>query len=193
MGIERARVVEVHAPGSPTGAGYLISDRLVLTMARPGSAEVRPVNMGRWRTASVTWAGAHAAVLEVNEPLGRSPGPVRWGRVEGSRPVPVTAMGFPPADGRPRWVRDPVPFVGQLAPASGAVTAAGSEPPGTGMSGAAVFAGAELVGVLVAAGRLHAVPVAALADDPSFVDVVGGGRELAFTPVSTPSSGFPIL
>lgn len=194
MGIERARVVEVHAPGSPTRSGYLLSDRLVLTTAQKGAAEVRPVSMGGWLTASVMWAGGHAAVLEVDEPLFMPPSPVPWGRVEGSRPVPVMAMGFPPADGRPQWVRDPVQLVGQMSPASGALTKAGRAPAGDGMSGAAVFAGAELVGVLVAgAGPLRAVPVARLADDPAFVEAVGDGRDLPFTPVSTPASGFPIL
>jgi hypothetical protein len=183
VGIERARVVEVHAPGSPTGAGYLLSDRLVLTRAWPGAAEVRPGSTGRWLAASVAWSGAGAAVLEVGEPLFQSPGPVRWGRVEGSRPVPVTAMGFPPAADRPRWVREPVQLVGRLSPGgvlSGATV-------GGGMSGAALFAGAELVGVLAAGA---AVPVARLAEDEAFVGVVGG---LTLTPVSAPASGFSIL
>lgn len=207
MGIERARVVEVHAPTSATGrtgSGYLISDRLVLTsdriVGRHGATDVRPATMGRWLRASVVWSarGGHAAVLEVEDPsaLSVSPDPIRWGRVEGSRPVPVVAMGFPPADGRPEWVRDPVQFVGQLAPTGAplrAVTPSSGAPAG-GMSGGPVFAGAELVGVLVAdAERLHAVPVAGLAEDEAFVEVVGGGRGLAFTPVSTPPFGFPIL
>ena len=207
MGIERARVVEVHAPTSATGragSGYLISDRLVLTsnrlVGRQGSTDVRPVNMGRWLPASVVWSApaGHAVVLEVEDPSAPlvSPNPIRWGRIGGSRPVPVVAMGFPPADGRPEWVRDPVQFVGQLSPAGDplrAVTPAGDAPEGGGMSGAALFAGAELVGVLVGDSGLHAVPAACLADDEPFVELVGGGRGLALTPVSTPSFGFPML
>ena len=206
MGIERARVVEVHAAGSATGrvgSGYLISDRLVLTCGRVvdrrGSTDIRPVGMGGWLTAAVVWSapGGDAAVMEVDDPsaLMVSPDRIRWGHVTGGRPVPVTAMGFPPADVRPQWPRDPAQFLGQLVPGDGrrlGVTAnsAGAQA-GDGMSGAVLFAGAELVGVLV--GGAHAVPVPALTDDPAFVEVVGEGRELEVTPVSTPAFGFPIL
>lgn len=183
MGIERARVVEVHAPGSSTGAGYLISDRLVLTTARTGPAEVRPTTMGQWLPARAVWSGGRVTVLALEAPLCVSPIPIRWGAVEGPRPVPVMAMGFPPADDRPQWVRDPVQFVGQLT-SGGVVSGA---PVGGGMWGAALFAGAELVGVLASG---PTVPVARLAEDRAFVDVVG---ELALTPVRAPSTRFPIL
>jgi hypothetical protein len=220
MGIERARVVEVHAQTSATrraGSGYQISDRLLLThggiVGGVGRTDVRPAGTAVWASASVVWRAraGDVAVLEVDEPsvLMWSPAAVRWGLVAGRRPVSVTAMGFPPsADGeRPHRARDTHQFVGQLVPdglpvaaASIPVTAAGSgRPTGDGMSGAALFAGAELVGVLVAepapsgGDRLRAVPVSVLADDPDFVGLVGGENGLAMVPVVASSIGFPIL
>lgn len=220
MGIERARVVEVHAGTSPAGragSGYQITDRLVLThgavVGRDGRTDVRPAGTAVWASASVAWRSraGDTAVLDVEEPsvLMWSPGAVRWGMVAGRRPVSVMAIGFPPAADRerPHRARDTAQFVGQLvpdestvAPASLRVTAgSGGRPAGDGVSGAALFAGAELVGVLAAhaapsgAERLRAVPVAAFADDPAFVALVGADDGLALTPVVAPSLGFPIL
>ncbi|MDQ4089344.1 MAG: hypothetical protein M3163_03450, partial [Actinomycetota bacterium] len=82
---------------------------------------------------------------------------------------------------------DPVRFVGQVVPGH-AATMAVTGPTDAGMTGAALFAGAELVGVVLAGGR--AVPVGTLADDPAFVDVLGG---LALVSVSTPAGAFPIF
>jgi hypothetical protein len=65
------------------------------------------------------------------------------------------------------------------------------------MSGAALFAGADLVGVLLVepgpVARMRAVPVALLAGDPSFVELVGTDQGLTLTPIKTGSLGFPIL
>ena len=190
MGIERARVVEVYAGDAAAGcagSGYQVDGRLVITSAgsvgRSGAADVRPAGAGGWVPASVVWRGG-AAVLEVSDPsaLVASPGPVRWGQVAGTRPVAVTGMGFPSTAARPQWARDPRQFVGHLS-ADGSLQAAA-----VGMAGAALFAGAELVGVLGDAGR--AVPVASLAADAGFVGVVG---ELTLVPVETPATGFPML
>ena len=220
MGIERARVVEVHAQTSATrraGSGYQISDRLVLThggvVGGDGRTDVRPAGTAVWVPASVVWRAraGDVAVLEVDEPsvLMWAPAAVRWGLVAGRRPVSVTAMGFPPAADaeRPHRARDTHQFVGQLVPdglpaaaTSIPLTASGGgRPTGDGMSGAALFAGAELVGVLVVdpappgRNRLRAVPVSVLADDPGFVGLVGDANGLTLIPVVAPSVGFPIL
>jgi hypothetical protein len=219
MGIERVRVAEVHAPTSlsqRTGSGFLVSDRLVLTAAavagRDGPTHVRPVGAGSWMAASVVWRAARggAALLEIDgDPALISPPPLpRWGEVGGRRPVGVMAVGFPPADGRPQWPRDPEPFLGQVTPPDDRrapddpllVTAGpGARPVGDGMSGAALFAGAHLVGVLLVEGgpagplRLAAAPVAAMAADGGFVALVGDGEDLPVEPVSTLVGGFPIL
>ena len=213
MGIERARVVEVYSAASTSGrvgSGYLVSDRLVLTAGaaagRDGSTDVRRAGSGGWVAASAVWfaADADAAVLELDAPcyLGGSPATLRWGEVAGRDTVAVMAIGFPSAEGRPGHVRDPEPFIGTLGPVGRvpfAITPSGRRGlhGADGMSGAALFAGADLVGVLlVEAGspaRLRAVPVARLADDPTFVELVGTDQGLALTPVRARPGGFPIL
>jgi len=190
MGIERARVVEVHAPAGAVGSGYVVTDRLVLTAARnEGTAHVRPVGMGTWVPSSVVWRSAGVAVLELDDPsaLMLSSERVPFGRVRGTRPLAVTAMGFPPSPTRPTWPRDPLQVLGHVTPGDPlAVTVNGVA--GEGMCGAALFAGAELVGVLL--DSRCAAPVAAMAEEPAFVDLFGG-VELA--DVSTPAFGLPIL
>ena len=184
MGIERARVMELRSGG----AGYLIGDRLVLTAgAGAGNGGVRAAGTGTWVSVSPVWTSATVALLALDDPSALMMPPERtsWGRVTGRRAVAVTAMGFPPVGHD--WPRDPERFVGQVVPGDGvtlAVTGAGA----AGMTGAALFAGAELVGVLLPAGR--AVPAATLADDPAFVEAVGG---LELVDVSAPASAFPIL
>ena len=186
MGIERARVLEV-AAGASVRAGYLLDDRLVLTAgADKVPAQVRPAGTATWLTASPVWSSpAGVTVLELDDPaaLWMAPTPPPFGRVSGSRPVAVMAMGFPTADAPTRWARDPEQFLGHVAPAAArALQVTGSRPAGGGMTGAALFAGAELVAVLVDGGR--AVPVSALADEPGFAAVVGGGGGLVFVEVS---------
>ncbi|MDQ6724646.1 MAG: hypothetical protein M3066_00485 [Actinomycetota bacterium] len=217
MGIERARVVEVHARDSPTGrvgAGYQVSDRLVLTSAgiagRIGPTSVRPGGTAVWAGSSVVWRSGDggAAVLDVVDPtvLLPWPAPLRWGRVAGGRAVAVTAIGFASAHTKPERARDTVQFLGRLNPVGDApgvptlaVTASGGRRPDDGMSGAALFAGPNLVGVLLAGPgdgdgvRLTAVPVASMTADPGFAALVGGTDGLPLTEVSAPWSGFPIL
>ena len=213
MGIERARVAEVHGPTSATGragSGYFVTDRLVLTAGtvtgRRGPTDVRPAGGGTWLAASVAWMAeaGDAALLELDGgPAFPAPAPPLWGRICGRHPMGVTAVGYPPADERPQWVRDPEWFLGQVSPPDGddrsrlAVRAGpGSRAVGDGMSGAAMFAGAQLVGVLVVDGgkggpvRLGAVPVTAMAADDAFVHLVGDGEDLPLAPVSTLVSGF---
>jgi len=123
--------------------------------------------------------------------------PVRtpFGRVGGCRPLAVTAMGFPPTGTRATWPRDPRQFLGHIEPVDigGAMAVTGADA-GEGMPGAAVLAGAELVGVLLAdADRLRAVPVAAMAEDGAFVELFGRAGRLDLTPVSAPTFSLPIL
>jgi hypothetical protein len=197
MGIERARVVEVHAPGSVArrvGAGYLIGERLVLTAGglvdRSGSTAVRPAGTAVWYDAAAVWAAADVALLEVDDVLAPA-GTMRWGEVAGPRPLPVAAMGFEPATSRPHRYRDAGQFFGHLQPDLAVDASPASRLAGEGLHGAALFAGAELVGVLLATGvALRAVPVPMLAADPAFVDLVG---ELDVASVTAPATGFSIL
>jgi hypothetical protein len=120
------------------------------------------------------------------------PVPPRWGRIAGRRPVAVTAMGFAPATAPTRWARDPEQFFGHVVPAeSTTMTVTGARPAGGGMTGAALFAGAELVGVLLAGAR--ALPVSVLAGEPGFAGLVAGDGGLALADVSTPATAFPIF
>ena len=196
MGIERARVMEVDAKGSSVGAGYLLDDRLVLTAGSGRApADVRPAGTATWLAASPVWSSPAGAVLHaLDDPAALMMPPVRprWGRITGRRPVAVMAMGFPPAAAPTRWARDPEHFVGQLVPAeSRAMTVTGARPAGAGMTGAALFAGAELVAVLLAGAR--ALPVSALAAEPGFAGLVGDDDGLALADVSTPATAFPIF
>jgi hypothetical protein len=193
VGIERARVVEVQgSPASRVAAGYLIADRLVLTAGdvTGDRAQVRVGGTVSWSSAATVWTAGRGAVavVEVDEPLAM-PAPMRWGEVAGARPVPVAAMGFPPPEGRRPAFRDPEQFFGHLR--AGTLEAAPTSPlSGSGLHGAALFAGAELVGVISAAANgLTAVASAAFAGDPSFVDLVG---PVELVPVRA-SPGFSIL
>lgn len=194
MGIERARVLEVDA-GEGVHAGYLIDDRLVLTAgAGRAPARVRPAGTATWLDASPVWSSpAGAALFALDDPaaLMMPPVPPPWGRVTGRRPVAVAAMGFPPAPAPPRWARDPEQFFGYVAVSASSWLAVTGRAVGAGMAGAALFAGAELVGVLLAGAR--AVAVGALAAEPGFVGAMGDGRGLALADVSTPATAFPIF
>ena len=207
MGIERARVVEVHSKSSATArvcSGYLVADNLVLTAGGHGPAEVRPASTAVWCSASRVWSAASGdvAILEIDDALTAMapPGALRWGKVSGRRAVAVTALGFPPASVKPEWFRDAEQFFGHLLPEGGATddeslpveASAISRVVGDGLSGAALFAGAHLVGVLMAdAGTegLRARAVAALAADPSFVERVSTTGQLDLTRVSSPAFG----
>ena len=204
MGIERARVVEVHSQTSAAGrvcSGYLIADRLVLTagtgVGRQGSTDVRPASTAVWCSASQVWAAASGdvAILEIDDPsaVPAPPRALRWGRVSGRGPVAVAALGFPPASGKPEWFRDAEQFFGHLLPDAKVKASPTSRVAGEGLHGAALFAGADLVGVLIAGAEPRAQPVSALAADPSFVEWVGDAGRLDLTPVSSPSFGLPIL
>lgn len=200
MGIERARVVEVHSTTSAAGrvgAGYLIGDRLVLTagdiVGRRGATDVRRASTATWYPAAPVWSSrsGDATILEVEDPLAAA-GAMRWGDVSGLRPVPVTAIGFPPADRPSERFRDAEQFFGHLR-TDRLEASETSRLAGGGLHGAALFAGAELVGLVTATpDRLRAVAVSAFAGDPSFVSWAGEGGRLDLVTVRA-ASGFSIL
>jgi Trypsin-like peptidase domain len=216
------------AAGGQVGSGYRVGPETVLTAGHVvaglpvhgpdapvpvGGDEVgvclaRPLGEPGWVPAVVIWRdeGADVAVLRLARtvpplPAG-SPGP-RWGRVDGTEPVAVSAVGFPWAQERPDRVRDTEQLFGFVAPATTAkeavlaVTVLTAPPTAraggsawAGMSGAALFAGPFLVGVLVVdpdrfgPDRLVAAAVAPLLTDPALAglldadEVVGVGPRL---------------
>jgi Trypsin-like peptidase domain len=158
------------------GSGYLIADGLVLTAAHvlaPAdgtavtdghSAEVAGPG-GGWERASVAWADAARDVAVLACPALRAQGGVRWGRLAGPDPLDWGAVGFPaasasaPRDGR----RQAEHAFGRTSPISEraagalALTVESRDPtrhpggsPWAGLSGAAVFCGEHLTGVITA-------------------------------------------
>lgn len=190
------------------GSGYLLTDELVLTAGHAvGSAgshcRVRPLGRKDWAAADVAWTSvtADAAVLRTAPPPA---GATRWtpaklGALTRDARVPCRALGFPSAQkrrGRTSVIRDTEEVTGEIAPLSavkrGTLTihisgsvpldpgaAAGS--PWAGMSGAGVFCGEALVGVVLVApehfgtDRLACVAVSTLAEDPGFRRVIADG------------------
>ncbi|MEO6086136.1 MAG: hypothetical protein ABIQ18_23800 [Umezawaea sp.] len=192
----------VAAVGS--GSGYLIGPRLVLTSAHvAGSGTVpvfRPGRPGTY-TGRVVWAGTpdgrdDAALVRLDDPLWTPlpGGPVPWGRTVTHRPgLLCQCWGVPDLvqrDGMPvevsqrsgtlnpgdRMVGDR--YVMNLDGHPPAARADGSSPWG-GLSGAAMFCGDLLTGVIAVdpAGRQHAVleavPAYVLLRDPEFAALAG--------------------
>ena len=146
----------------------------------------------------MVWAApSGAAVVEIENPaaLMLSPERIPFGRITGRRPLAVIAMGVPSSAAPADWPRDATQVIGHVVPGDAApLSVTAKEADGSGLDGAALFAGAELVGVLLAgADRLQAVPLAAMAGDEAFVDLFGDAGELELTPVGAPSFGLPIL
>jgi hypothetical protein len=166
--------------------------------------EVRPLGTPDWLPA---WVVRHDATRDVallrltaDWQLPTESPPPGWGRLEGVESVGCMAVGFPWAQARLDQVRDTEQLFGQLAPLTTAkagrlalnvVTAPPSarqegRSPWSGMSGAALFAGPYLVGVVVVdprrygPDRLQATPISALADDAGWWQAVsvGGVPEL---------------
>jgi len=174
--VRRERVVELLGPGGAGtrrgfGSGYLLDERLLLTAghvaeAGEGGFEARPLGWERWVAARRIWRGKEcdAALLELSEPVERV-GRARLGRIAGSSPVRCGGVGFPGAQAREdeaQVVYDTEQIEGRIQPLGGAKrgqlaihvesgapkeTVEGSSP-WEGASGAAVFSGELLVGVL---------------------------------------------
>ena len=192
-GLETARIAEVWAPGDSggmRGSGYLLDGELVLTAGhvadRAGArgCEVRPLGATKWVRSEVVWRGAHcdAALLRVRHPVKGVAARVRLGRFGTDQRADVRAVGFPEAQAKELGrlsIVDTEDVFAQVALLSGIKTGtltlhvAGSTPAGGqrgrelwgGMSGAALFGGPLLVGIIIRApgsfgtDRLEAVPV----------------------------------
>ncbi|MDP8943086.1 MAG: serine protease, partial [Actinomycetota bacterium] len=229
MALDTARVVEVWAPGERSGmvgSGYFVRDGVVLTArhvaerATAGRCEVRPLGTEDWSPARITWQGPDerldAALLEYDDadgapsvelsPLGRVAGPGR---------AACEALGFPSAQARPTGERDTERLVGEIDPLSArkggllTVHIDGSVPtqdrsghsPWEGMSGAALFSGPLLVGVVVVdpahfdTDRLEAVPIEALAPETGFREALTGdpSRALALPAVEDVAAAEGVL
>ena len=188
--------------GTRVGSGFLLAERLVLTAGHiaddelDGPIRVSLPYVAASATGSTVWsgsgAGLDAALIELDRP---PTGPqltqwrsVRWGRLTGQQPgVPAMAVGFP-------WVlrgddgqRVPDQVAGRINPGAAMgqrydLNVEGAHPlsrardrsPWSGLSGAALFSGNLLIGVLVMdtpgfqAARLTAEPVWRLLADQGF-------------------------
>ena len=204
MALQISRVIEIWAPGpsgGTVGTGYRVTGRLVLTARHVvegvvgGVCDVRPLGTEEWRDAGakVRWTGRHsdAAVLELQGD-GSSVPPTHFGRLVGRRRVSAEAIGFPWAQARPvaahEAERDTEHLEGGLDRLTGGKRGAltlhieGSVPepreaghsPWEGLSGAALFSGELLVGILVVdpphfgTDRLEAVSLATILGEPGF-------------------------
>jgi hypothetical protein len=150
-----------------------------------------------WLPARRVWRGAScdAALLYVAAVDAGDDPCLVLGRLRGEARAACRALGFPFAQAKQAGaVRDTEDLAGEIAPLtalkSGLVTlhVAGSVPvadrsghsPWEGMSGAAVFSGPLIVGVVVVdpahfgTDRLQAVPVAAMISDPGFREALTG-------------------
>lgn len=197
--MDARRVVEVFATDpDKAGSGYLVADHLILTAHHvvdgAATVHVRPLGTTDWLPATIDWSGCQdldAALLGVAVCL--PPGTVAalWGELRGSEQVGCTAVGFPDSQARRQGTvvfRDTEQLFGQVAPLTNvearthAITVTSSSPlptePGTtpwaGMSGAALFAGPYLVGVVRhhpgahGQDRLVATPIGRLLEDEGF-------------------------
>lgn len=188
------------------GSGYFVTDALVLTAGHVAGTvvgrrcEVRSLGDSNWRPARLVWRGesCDAALLEVDALAGQSrqAGRVRLGRLGMEWRAPCQALGFPLAQAErgPGGRRDTEEIRGEIAPLTGikhgllTVHISGSVPPPdasgrspwAGMSGAALFSGPLLVGVVTVdpaqfgSDRLEAIPASAMAAEPAFRALLTG-------------------
>jgi hypothetical protein len=204
--MEVHRVAEVYAAaeGAETGirgSGYLISPALVLTARHvvspaisSGSCRVRFFNRNRQqlegRDAEIVWVGKDldAALLGPvkNEPFLQEATPVEFGELVGLKPVQVDAVGFAEALTREKNGTDTLPVYGTCHPLDSMKSnrmhikvlwaAPTDSKDWKGESGAVVFAGDVLVGVVEEvpdtfdSDVLRAVPVKALITNAEFQD-----------------------
>lgn len=202
--MDRSRVVGVRASDGGPGSGYLVGPDLVLTSAHvvgPAGAEVslffpgRDVDFG----ARVVWRGTPGgrddAALVRADPDGWSPPtgrPVRWGHlVTDTQSAPCRTWGLPEAVQQDHY-RDTAQPTGRINPGDRMIgnryvmslddpldtPPDATESPWGGLSGAALFSGDLLVGVIAAhpaerrRNQLEAVPAWFLMRDKAFRTVL---------------------
>ncbi|MRH91679.1 hypothetical protein GFY24_30285 [Nocardia sp. SYP-A9097] len=209
MTLVQQRVVEVLAHGADVlehGSGYLVGPGTVLTaghvVAEGERFSVRSVSGEQEWAATVIWAsdGANgsvdAAVLRLRDKglpeWMRTAAPVRYGRaITRTGTIAARAQGFPRAQRRGE-ARGIEPFEGRIklggdarlhrlqVEVEGGAPAGSSRVPWAGMSGAAVWSGPLLVGVVIedpaawAHGRLTFEPMQRLLRDPEFTRALLG-------------------
>ncbi|MCB5181953.1 tetratricopeptide repeat-containing S1 family peptidase [Streptomyces antimicrobicus] len=198
--LERIAVVQ----GARQGSGFLLDSRLVLTSAHlfdgeDGVARVAVPGGTGTRNCRLVWRrydeSCDAALLAADEDLVREPATcrmsdVRWGRIAGLAAWEnCEAVGYPRIALRDGTRPDTEQIVGTLKPGSSVLRgryvldSAHAPPPATGtcgaspwqgMSGAALFAGDHLVGVVSGDpaqwghARVEAVPVSVVVADAGF-------------------------
>ncbi|TXL85822.1 NACHT domain-containing protein [Streptomyces sp. IB2014 016-6] len=190
--------------GVAQGSGYLLSTRLVLTARHllgedAETTVVVPGGRGRIRCRTL-WAGdaeeGDAALLRADEDLlthgpGEAFPPNRFGRIDGLTPLlDCYALGYPRVQRYEGQKLDMEQFLGTIKPGSGSmrgeyvVEGTGTPPavredgesPWAGMSGAPVFSGRHLIGVVTkdSAGwqhsRLNAVSLLKLSSVSAFAN-----------------------
>ena len=191
------------------GSGYLVADGLVLTAAhvlkradgtsaQQGDVAEVALTGETWQQGRVGWINVDLDVAVVDCRLhGQAPremcaaGRIRWGKLAGSDPLDWDAVGYPAASRTDEeGDRQAEQVYGRTAPISErgagrlALTVesrppAGSGSPWSGMSGAAVFCGEYLVGVVTTdpgswERSLEARRIEALADDDGLAELLGG-------------------
>ncbi|WP_405824089.1 tetratricopeptide repeat protein [Streptomyces sp. NBC_00838] len=214
--MELSRVVAVLLPGAEqryggNGTGYLLGSRLILTARHVldgrDACDVQ-VPGGRAVPCTIIWRGAthvDAALLLAEADVREQVAPVRWGRLVTARHQPCDVTGYPEAGRRADGGLDLQQPRATLSPGTGALShryavelasAPPADPtrrtpsPWSGQSGAALFSGALLTGVVVTdvsgwgLPRWEAVPVYALLADLEFTDLVT--RHTAAAPVWEP-------
>ncbi|MGX1811462.1 tetratricopeptide repeat protein [Nocardia sp. NPDC055321] len=196
--MEETQLIEVS--GVRTGSGYLIAARLVLTSAHVvGSLDARvrlsrpTVAVGDRYDGTVVWCGRagerdDAALVHVDDPRWRPPRvtPVVWGRLVTHRPGTRCQVWGLPDFARHHNRSELQQVLGTISPGSGLVgnrhiVEVATQPPAdlgdspwAGISGAAVYCGDLLTGVVAADpehrrhGALVAVPAYVLLADPRF-------------------------
>ncbi|MEV0481856.1 trypsin-like serine protease [Streptomyces sp. NPDC050508] len=207
------------------GSGYLIAPRVVLTARHVLEDRdtgmlwpVITVHIGHHLDGETTrvdaellWThpdGLDVALLHIDREIGPS-GSVRWGCPAGTAPLPYEGLGYPwAAKGKtraPEHLRGVLPvlsggkdrYVLDQGPAPTARTDGGNA--WGGASGAAIFCGSHLVGVVTeedhayGARRLIALPVSSFAGDGGFVshlkEQTGRSPEMSAIGASLPEAG----
>jgi hypothetical protein len=185
------------------GSGYLLDDRLVLTAGHVvGGVDemfgVRALGRSGWVDARAVWRGEDCdlGLLELVTPEPGSEVRVALGRIAGAAAIDCVAVGFPDAQAREQSdviVYEPEQLAAKIAPLTLAKSgllalgvysgvprdiAVGSA--WQGASGAGVFCGDLLVGVLrtdpasFGADRLVATPITSAVTQPGFVELLTG-------------------